>query len=262
MVFQSYNFKRAFFNSNNENFMEKKHIIKNILDEGDKKAVFVHEMFDNIASDYDRMNEIISLGGNIKLKKRIIKTVPIKKGMKILDLCTGTGDLAILISERLNKEVCITGVDFSQKMLEIARNKAKNYENIDFIQADVLELPFEENSFEACFIGYGLRNLKDLRKGLLEIKRLLKPGGYFVNLDLGKAGGLSGQLIKLYMNKIVPLFGKYIHGDSLPYQYLPCSNEKFPSQTELVKLLKELGFNNIMNTDFMFGSIASQRAQK
>lgn len=225
------------------------------------KKEFVHELFDDLAKDYDRINNIMTFGQNLIIKKQIVKSLQIKPEDKILDVCTGTGDLAIFLTEKWGKSVQITGIDFSKNMLDIAVSKVKNFDNIRFIEGDALNLPFPDETFDTCFIGYGLRNLSDLKKGLLELKRVTKKGGFVVNLDLGKPKGFIGKLSKFYLFKIVPLLGKFFHGDSYPYIYLSKSSEDFPSQEELVNIFFELGFKQVKNQNFIFGAIARQIAQ-
>ncbi|OGI00566.1 MAG: hypothetical protein A2Y25_07670 [Candidatus Melainabacteria bacterium GWF2_37_15] len=212
----------------------------------------IREMFDSIADKYDFLNNLISLGLHKNIKKCAIKHVPLKQGAKVLDLCTGTGDIVILLSE---KNVEITAVDFSPNMLEIAKKRAKNRKNISFMQADVLNLPFNDETFDAVFISFGLRNLTDLNKGILEMKRVVKTGGYVVNLDTGKPKGLFAPIFRFYFFKIVPLLGK-------AYKYLPESTQNFPSQEELVKIFLELGFKEVKNYNYAFGAIAQQVAKK
>ncbi len=225
------------------------------------KNEYVHEMFDSLAVDYDLMNNIISLGQNKPVKKQVIKNVSLSSGMKILDVCTGTGDFPIFITQKLGESIEIIGVDFSEKMLEIARKKNQKYKNIEFINVDALNLPFNDSTFDAVFIGYGLRNLSDLKKGILEFKRVTKKGGYLVNLDMGKPKGLVGYMFKLYFFNIVPLLGKFIHGSSKPYVYLPESCEDFPDQNKLVEIFYELGFSEVKNYNFAFGALAQQVAK-
>lgn len=226
----------------------------------EKKSVLVHRMFDNLAQKYDRMNNIITCGLLNHIKKRAIGNIPIKHDAKILDICTGTGDIALFIAKHFAKDADITGVDFSQNMLDIAVKKAENLKNIKFMRADALNLPFEDDSFDISIISFGLRNLENLRKGLMEMKRVTRQGGYIVNLDLGKPKGLVNKVFRLYFFNFVPLLGRLFYrksGDN-PYRYLPESSDTFPSQEELVKIFKELGFSEVRNYNFICGAIAQQ----
>jgi len=222
---------------------------------------YIHEMFDKLAADYDLMNNLISFGRHKSVKKQVIKNVPLKAGMEILDVCTGTGDIPIFIAKKFGDSVKITGVDFSEKMLEIALKRTGKYKNIKLVTADALNLPFEDNYFDAVFISFGLRNLVDLKKGLLELKRVTKKGGYVINLDMGKPKGFFNYLFRIYFFKFIPLLGKLFHGSSEPYSYLPQSCESFPDQEELVKIFYELGFDEVKNYNFAFGALAQQIAK-
>lgn len=235
--------------------------LRSILSDKDSKGEFVQHMFDNIALDYDKMNEIMSFGMNRSIKKQVIRNVPLQSNARILDVCSGTGDIAVFLAKYFGMAGQITGIDFSQNMLNIAKEKAKGFDNIEFMQGDALNLPFEDETFDACFVGYGLRNLVDLKKGISEMKRVTKKGGYVVNLDLGKSTGIFSSLFRLYFFNIVPAFGKIFHGDYTPYRYLPESNESFPSQDQLVSIFKELGFSEVKNYNYVFGTIAQQIAK-
>lgn len=225
------------------------------------KTEYVHEMFDKLAVDYDLMNNIISFGRHKSVKKRVIKNAHIKTGMNVLDVCTGTGDMPIFIAEKFGDSVKITGVDFSEKMLEIARNRNKKHKNIEFINADALNLPFEDGVFDVVFVSFGLRNLDDFKKGIIELKRITKQGGCVVNLDMGKPKGFVGYVFRLYFFGLVPLLGKLFHGSAEPYVYLPESCKTFPDQEELVRIFYELGFNYVKNYNFAFGVLAQQVAR-
>jgi len=225
------------------------------------KSEYVHEMFDKLAVDYDLMNNIISFGRHKFVKKHVIKNVPIRYEMKILDVCTGTGDIPLFIAKKFGNSVKIIGVDFSEKMLEIARKRNDKCDNAEFINADALNLPFEDKSFDVVFISFGLRNLADLRKGIIELQRVTKKGGYVVNLDMGKPKGIAGCMFRLYFYWLVPLLGKLFHGSSEPYVYLPESCESFPAQEELVSIFYELGFDDVKNYNFAFGALAQQIAK-
>lgn len=214
-------------------------------------------MFDNIAKNYDKLNNIISFGFHLNVKKQAIKNANIKPDYKVLDVCTGTGDIAVYLAEHVLKKGRVIGVDFSQKMLEIAENKT-NATNINFLRADALNLPFKDEEFDACFISFGLRNLKDLKKGLTEMKRVTKKGGLVINLDTGKPKGIINFFYELYFFNLVPFFGKVFNNDETPYQYLPQSTRTFPSPDELLLIFEELGLKNVKKFDFLFGAISEQ----
>lgn len=226
------------------------------------KKQFVHEIFEELADKYDFMNEIITFKKNSFIKEQAVKKVLVKENFKILDVCTGSGDIAIDFAKISDKSVEIIGIDFSEKMLEIARNKAKNFENITFLQADADHLPFEKDTFDVVFISYGLRNLENTDIAIKELKRVTKKEGCVVNLDLGKPNFFIKIFFKLYMSVVVPILAKIFYGKSLPYKYLFESSKDFSSQEELVSKFKKLGFYNIKNYNYLFGTIAQQIAFK
>lgn len=226
----------------------------------DKAPKNIKKLFNNIATDYDKLNDIMTFGWHKKIKIDVIKKCKKQNQnpSKILDLCCGTGDMAGLL-KKTYKQSEIIGVDFSGNMLNIARGK---YTDIEFLEADCTDLPFEDNSFDVCVISFGLRNMEDLDKALKEIKRVLKSDGIFINLDLGKPNKFFNLFLKPYMYVWVALLGKLFHGDETPYKYLAWSNESFPSQGELVKIYAKIGFRDIKNENYMFGQIACQVAKK
>ena len=221
------------------------------------------ELFNSIAIDYDKLNDIMSFGLHRKIKKDIIKralsqVAYLSKHTACLDLCTGTGDLAGLLKNKC-PFAQIIGVDFSEKMLEIAKKK---HPEINFIEADCAKLPFKDESFDLCTISFGLRNVENIENVLAEIYRVLKPNGIFINLDLGKPNKFFNFFLKPYMYFWVAFLGKFFHGDKTPYEYLAVSNETFPSQSGLVKIFEKNGFKNVKNKNYLFGQIASQICKK
>lgn len=218
----------------------------------------IQNMFDNIAASYDKLNNIISFGRHLDVKKRAINNVALKPDVKILDLCTGTGDIAIYIAKNIVKDGQVIGVDFSQEMLKIARKKGQGVENLTFIKVDALDLPFKDEEFDACFISFGLRNLTNLKKGLQEMKRVTKKGGFVINIDTGKPKGIMGFVYNLFFFHIIPLLGLVFSGKLTPYKYLPESTKKFPNPDELVKIFEEIGLKDIKRHDFLFGAISEQ----
>ncbi len=223
-----------------------------------KKPKFIQSLFNSIAHNYDRLNDIMSFKQHRKIKKTALSNLDLPDEAKILDLCTGTGDI-VGILKSLHPSANIIGVDFSEKMLEIAKEK---YPDINFIQADCSALPLEDKTFDLCVISFGLRNTEILNQILKEIHRVLKPGGIFINIDLGKPSGILNLILRPLLYFWTKLVGKLFHGDMQPYKYLAVSNETFPSQYELVKIFEEIGFKEVKNKDFMFGQIASQNCKK
>lgn len=226
-----------------------------------KDSDFIKGLFNSISKDYDKLNNIMTFGLHKKIKKNVISELNLAPPFKILDLCTGTGDLAGMLKEKF-PNAHIIGVDFSAEMLNMARDKWKKYPDIEFLEADCSQLPFEDESFDLCIISFGLRNVENIPKVLDEIYRVLKSGGVFINLDLGKPNKFFNFFLKPYMYLWVSFLGKFFHGDETPYKYLAVSNETFPSQKELVKIFEKTGFLNVKNKNYLFGQIASQISQK
>lgn len=228
----------------------------------DSWAEFNRQFFDGLAPKYDRLNEVLSLGQHHRIKQEAIRKLGIKPGDRILDLCTGSGDVAIWIAK--NFPGCeVIGGDVSQKMLEIARVRAGNLKNVSFQTADCMNLPFDSGSFDFVIVSFGLRNLDDLTVGLAEMKRVAKAGGKVMNLDLGRPANKFLQGIhEIYFRKFVPLLGKYIfhRGEFNSFAYLPTSGKYFPNQRELTAIFREVGFREVDNFDYMLGSIAQQIA--
>ncbi len=223
---------------------------------------FNKKFFDGLAPKYDALNEVLSLGQHKRIKKKAAQRLEILPNTKILDLCTGSGDLAIQIAEK-NPSCEVVGADVSEKMLEIARERGKHLKNLEFKVGDALNLPFEDNAFDVLTIGFGIRNMADLEKGLEEIKRVVKAGGKFTTLDLGKPKGWFLNFIyRIHFLTIVPFLGKTIfhRGEFNSFKYLPESSKHFPAQERLVELFELHGFKNVKNYNYMLGSIAQQIA--
>lgn len=213
----------------------------------------VKNMFDNIAGYYDVMNNIISLGTDKIIKKKSIKLLGISNKAIILDLCTGTGDLAKII-QALHLNVKITAVDFSKNMLDIAQKKVTD---VEFIEADATNLPLQDNYFDFITISYGLRNIADKEKAILEMYRVLKAGGKILHLDFGKKN-LPGKIFEFFVPYLAKLLGK----DYGSYRYLVQSKRSFFEPKELIKKFEKNNFRLIKRKDFMFKSISAQVYQK
>lgn len=229
----------------------------------DKWEEYNRQFFDGLAPKYDFLNQILSFGTHLSIKKKMLANTPIPAQGKILDVCTGSGDIAIFLAKKFPGGQVI-GVDMSEKMLEIARKRAGDLPNVSFQKEDALHLSFSDQTFDAVIISFGLRNLEDLEKGLLEFKRVTRPGGYVTSLDLGKIkGDFKKFLYTLYFRKFIPFLGKTIfhRGEFNSFQYLPESNEFFPSQEELVKIFEKIGLKNAKKFDFLFGAISQQLGQ-
>ena len=221
----------------------------------DNKAV-VGAMFDSIAWRYDFLNHFLSFGIDRLWRKRAIRIISkAAQNPRILDVATGTGDLAIA-AMKLNPEK-ITGIDISQKMLEIGRGKirAKGLsERIELLSGDSENITFPDNTFDVAMVAFGVRNFSNPVKGLTEMKRVLIPGGLIMVLEFSKPTGFPfRQIYKFYFLNILPLFGRLFSKDKEAYRYLPDTVMKFPDNEKFIKLLTDAGYSEIKQTKLTFG---------
>ena len=221
----------------------------------DKSPETIHKMFNSVARRYDSLNNLMSFGTHKYVKYMSIKNLDIKPHDSVLDLCCGTGDLARLV-KKFQPEAHVTGIDFSEKMLEIAINK--NSENnplkqIKYIQGDVTNLPYEDNSFDFVTMGFGLRNIANAEKAVEEAYRVLRPNGSFLHLDFGKKNFIS----KIY-DKTTPLLIRLASGNCISYSYLINSKKIFPLPEELIKDFEIKGFKFKKREDYLLGVISVQ----
>ncbi len=243
--------------------MEKK--VKPYKDSSLNKKKQVEQMFDNISGNYDGLNRIISLGSDKKWRKKVVKMVAERKPDSILDIATGTGDLAIKFASKTNASKII-GLDLSDGMLSIARKKVLDTplaKKVQFVQGDSEALPFENNTFDAITVSFGIRNFEDLEKGLSEIHRVLKPKGLFVILETSvpsKAPFKQGY--HFYSKTILPLIGKIFSKDKVAYSYLSESASVFPHGEVLNNILRKIGFIEVENNPQTFGVATIYNATK
>ena len=212
---------------------------------GKDKATYVKETFNSIAGHYDLMNSLMSLGMDKRWRRIAVQRVGAKPGLSMLDVCCGTGQLSLELGKAVGAEGKVTGLDFSQNMLDVAKHSLTHSPNrgcIQFIQGDAMELPFSDRFFDGVTVGWGLRNLPDLRKGIREMVRVVKPRGMVVSLEMAKPSfpGFK-QAYWLYFEKLVPFMGKIWAKKSSAYQYLHDSAREFPSQQELKRIFAECG---------------------
>jgi demethylmenaquinone methyltransferase / 2-methoxy-6-polyprenyl-1,4-benzoquinol methylase len=197
----------------------------------------VRTMFDRIAPVYDLMNRVMTAGLDGRWR-RLTAEAAVRRGDRVLDACCGTGDLA-LADERAGGRV--VGLDFSERMLERARRKSAS---VEWVRGDLLELPFEDASFDAATVGFGVRNVADLERSLRELRRVLRPGGRLGILEVTTPRGPLRLFYRLWFDAIVPVLGKLLRGGSA-YTYLPASVRRFPGPDDLAALLEQAGFGNV-----------------
>jgi demethylmenaquinone methyltransferase/2-methoxy-6-polyprenyl-1,4-benzoquinol methylase len=208
----------------------------------------VRAMFDRIAPVYDLMNRVMTAGLDLRWRRIAAETV-VRSGDRVLDACCGTGDLAVACAKRGG---VVTGLDFSPAMLERARRKLPA---ATWVEGDLLVLPFEAASFETATVGFGVRNVADLEKGLTELRRVLVPGGRVAVLEITQPLGLLAPFYRLWFDRIVPLLGKLLKGGAA-YTYLPASVRRFPGPDELAGLMRTVGFDEISYRTFAGGIVA------
>jgi demethylmenaquinone methyltransferase/2-methoxy-6-polyprenyl-1,4-benzoquinol methylase len=194
----------------------------------------VRTMFDRIAPVYDVMNRVMTMGLDRRWRRLTVGAV-VQPGARVLDACCGTGDLAIA-AER--EGGIVTGLDFSGEMLVRARRKS---DTIEWVQGDVLALPYDDGGFDAATVGFGVRNVADLPAGLLELRRVLRPGGRLAILEITQPSGPLKPFFSLWFDRVVPLLGRVLPGGKA-YTYLPASVRRFPGAEELAALIDEAGF--------------------
>jgi demethylmenaquinone methyltransferase/2-methoxy-6-polyprenyl-1,4-benzoquinol methylase len=205
-------------------------------------------MFDRIAPVYDAMNRVMSVGLDQRWRRSAAEAV-VRPGDAVLDVCCGSGDLALAAAGAGGR---VTGVDFSQPMLERARRKAPR---VEWVEADALALPFADGTFDAVTIGFGLRNLADPARGLAEMRRLLRSDGRIAVLELTRPRGLLAPLYRVWFELLVPTAARLLPGGSA-YAYLPASVRRFPGPVDVARLLAEAGFDEIRWRLFAGGAVA------
>tara|TARA_B100001971_G_C18122592_1_gene500263 strand:+ start:90 stop:818 length:729 start_codon:yes stop_codon:yes gene_type:complete len=224
----------------------------------------VTQMFDTISKEYDGLNRVISFGIDIKWRKKVVEIVKKQQPKTILDIATGTGDLAINLAETSAEE--IVGLDISPGMLEVGKEKvkAKQLDNrVKMIIGDSENMPFEDNTFDAITVAFGVRNFETLENGLKDILRVLKPGGTFVILETSVPTKFPfKQGYKVYSKFILPTIGKLFSKDKTAYKYLSESASVFPYGEALNNILRNIGFINVEDKPQTFGVATIYTASK
>jgi demethylmenaquinone methyltransferase / 2-methoxy-6-polyprenyl-1,4-benzoquinol methylase len=208
----------------------------------------VRAMFDRIAPVYDLMNRVMTVGLDGRWRRATAESV-VRPGDRVLDACCGTGDLA-LADARAGGQV--TGLDFSERMLERARRKGPA---LEWVQGDLLALPFEDGSFDAATVGFGVRNVEDIPTALRELRRVLRAGGRVGVLEITRPSGFLRHFYGIWFDRIVPLLGRVLPGGDA-YTYLPASVRRFPGPEDLSRALEEAGFTGVRFRLFAGGIVA------
>jgi demethylmenaquinone methyltransferase/2-methoxy-6-polyprenyl-1,4-benzoquinol methylase len=208
----------------------------------------VRRMFDRIAPVYDVMNRVMSAGLDRRWRRLTARAV-VHPGDRVLDACCGTGDLALACAAEGGR---VTGLDFSAPMLERARRKSAA---VEWVEGDVLALPFGEGSFDAVTVGFGVRNVPELERGLAELRRVLRPGGRLAILEITRPRGVLAPFYRLWFDVLVPALGKVLPGGAA-YTYLPASVRRFPGPDGLAELMAGAGFEAVRYRRLAGGIVA------
>lgn len=216
----------------------------------------VRDMFDSIAPAYDLMNRMMTFGIDRRWRRRCVDTVARSHPDRILDLATGTGDLAVELAEKM-PHALVTGADLSEGMIHIGQEKVavKGLKTrVTFIVADALSLPFDDNAFDAVTIAFGVRNFENLDKGYAEMLRVLRPGGRLMVLELTPPSSrLVKPFYKLYTRRIIPLVGRLVSKDTRAYSYLPESVAAVPARDDMTRIMASVGFADCRWDSLTFG---------
>ncbi len=224
----------------------------------------VAQMFNNISDNYDGLNRMISFGIDVKWRKKVVQLVADSKPNLVLDVATGTGDLAINISKNTSAKKII-GLDISEGMLNVGKQKVakENLNNVELVLGDSEKIPFDNNTFDAITVAFGIRNFETLERGLAEILRVLKPKGTFVILETSvPAKSPYKQFYNFHSSKILPLMGKLFSKEGSAYSYLSESAAKFPYGETLNNILRKVGFIEVENKPQTFGVATIYTATK
>ncbi len=232
------------------------------IPEGKSKADYVQKKFSGIAGKYDLFNDIVTQGMHRYWKRFLVKKASLKPGDRVLDICCGTGDITQLLQKKTGAQGTTVGLDFSPGMLAVAEERDHTGLS-SFLQGDATVLPIKSKSLDAVTVGYGLRNLVDISLCLAEVHRVLKPGGRFLCLDMGKVKiPIIRELSDFYFFKIVPKIGKLIYPGEDMFDYFPESSVEYPSQQKLAEMLEGHGFVDVSYHNFHFGIVTVHHALK
>ena len=206
------------------------------------KKGLVQNVFDQVYDQYDLMNDLMSLGIHRVWKKNLLNLMNSAPDQKLIDVACGTGDIAKLFLENVNRSSHITCVDPNKGMIKKGKEKLNKFPNLNWVIASAEKLPLKENMFDFYSISFGLRNTKNLNKALSEAYRILKPGGRYLCLEFSKIQNSSLNFVYKNYSKLIPAIGKLVVGEDEPYKYLTKSIENFVNQEELINLMRENGF--------------------
>jgi len=233
----------------------------------DKSQERVRRMFGAIAPKYDRMNHLLSLNIDLYWRWRTVRMLPAEGTMPILDVCTGTGDLAFAFLKRTRGQIPVVAADFCHEMLEIGRRKKRAVENagqIEFVEADAQELPFRDNTFQIVSVAFGLRNVADTDRGLREMARVCRPRGRVAVLEFSMPRRQPMKILHgWYFRAVLPRIGQWLaRNEHQAYRYLPQSVSEFPEGSRLVQHLEAAGLENVRYYPLTLGIVTLYVAVK
>jgi|WetSurMetagenome_2_1015567.scaffolds.fasta_scaffold71486_2 demethylmenaquinone methyltransferase / 2-methoxy-6-polyprenyl-1,4-benzoquinol methylase len=207
----------------------------------------IRQMFDDIAGSYDRLNTLMTAGLHHRWREMGVMLAGVGPGSAALDVCCGTGDFAFALRRAVGREGRVVGCDISDEMLKVAREKSgRNQLHVDFRHGDVLDLPFSDGEFDACTVGFGIRNVPDIQRAFSEMRRVSRPEGRVVCLEITQPQmPVFKQFYGLWFNHAVPVLGRLAAGDESAYAYLPASVKRFPAPDELKSLMQAAGLRNV-----------------
>lgn len=227
------------------------------------KEEHVHEVFETISEDYDKMNSVISFQLHTKWRDDTMKRMDVQPGSKALDVCCGTADWTIALAKAVGEQGEVKGLDFSKNMLKVGETKVKPYPQIELMHGNAMELPFEDNTFDYVTIGFGLRNVPDYLQVLREMNRVVKPGGKVVCLETSQSEiPVYRQLFRFYFTYIMPLFGKLFAKSYKEYSWLQESANDFPGRKKLAALFEEAGLEKVNYKSYSGGAAAMHMGYK
>jgi demethylmenaquinone methyltransferase/2-methoxy-6-polyprenyl-1,4-benzoquinol methylase len=226
-------------------------------------AEYNRKFFDGLAEKYDATNVMHSFGTKARFDRLAVSRLPLRPGDRVLDLCTGSGDIAILLAKAGAR---VTAIDASSEMLRVARRKAAGLEDrIEFREGDALALDIPDGALDGAVISFGLRNLESLERGLAEMRRVVRPGGFVCNIDQGKPRNrFFNALYEVQFKRIAPLLGKVVfhRREFNSFRYLPESNKYFPDQATLARIFESVGLVDVATHEYWFGAVAQQIARR
>jgi demethylmenaquinone methyltransferase / 2-methoxy-6-polyprenyl-1,4-benzoquinol methylase len=225
----------------------------------------VHSVFEKISDQYDYMNDLISFKQHNRWRNDTMKRISVKPGDNCLDVCCGTGEWTFALAEAAGESGHVTGLDFSENMLKVGREKLKkrSLPQVAFIHGNAMELPFEDNTFDVVTIGFGLRNVPDYFQALKEMARVVKPGGRVVCLETSHPTvPIFKQIFKFYFTYIMPVFGKLFAKSYQEYSWLQESTEAFLTKDELKDLFQKSGLTEVEVKSYALGAAAMHTGKK